>query len=92
MFSVFSLTGHFPLTLENFATLFAFTNGNKISSSSSNTVVSLINNPFLRFLNNKVSTYRMGENSCKQCSGQRRDLQNTQTTHTTQQQKNKQPN
>ena len=35
--------------------------------------------------------YRMGENICKWCDWQGLNLQNIQTTHTTQQQKNKQP-
>ena len=34
----------------------------------------------------------MGENICKQCNRQGPNLQNTQTTHETQQQKHKQPN
>ena len=37
-------------------------------------------------------TYRMGENSFKQCNWQGLNLQNRQTTHTIQQQKNKQLN
>ena len=38
----------------------------------------------------KKTTYRMGENSCKHCK-QGLKHQNIQTTHTTQQRKNKQP-
>ena len=38
---------------------------------------------------NKKTTYRMGENSCKLWNQQELNLQNMQTTHTTQQQKNK---
>ena len=38
---------------------------------------------------NKKTTYRMGENSCKQCNWQKLNLQNIQTTHTTQQQQQK---
>ena len=42
---------------------------------------------------NKVkTTYRMGENICKQCYRQGINLQNIQTAHTAQYQKNKQPN
>ena len=37
-------------------------------------------------------TYRIGENTCKKCNRQGLNLQNIQTTHTTQQQKNKQSN
>ena len=37
------------------------------------------------------TTYRMWENICKQCDWQGIDLQNIQTAHTTQYQKNKQP-
>ena len=39
---------------------------------------------------NKMTTYGMGENSLKWC--RRLNIQNMQTTHTTQQQKNQQPN
>ena len=39
----------------------------------------------------KKATYRIGENSWKWCNWQELNLQNTQTTHTTQQRKNKQP-
>ena len=35
---------------------------------------------------NTKTTYGMGENSCKQCNRQGLNLQNIQTTHTTQQQ------
>ena len=35
------------------------------------------------------TTYRMGENICKQCDQEGRDLQNIQTAHTTQQKKKK---
>ena len=38
------------------------------------------------------TTHRMGENLCQQCNRQGPNLQNIQTTHATQQQKNKQPN
>ena len=38
------------------------------------------------------TTYVMGENSCKWSNWQGLNLQNIQTTHTAQQQKNKQPN
>ena len=38
------------------------------------------------------TTYRMGENSFKRCNRQGLNLQIIQATHTTQQQKNKQPN
>ena len=34
----------------------------------------------------------MGENTCKQCNPQGVNIQNIQTAHTTQYQKNKQPN
>ena len=40
----------------------------------------------------KKTTCRMGENSFKRCNQQGLDLQNIETTHTIQQQKNKQPN
>ena len=33
---------------------------------------------------NEKTTYRMGENICKQCDQQGLNFQNTQTTHTTQ--------
>ena len=39
-----------------------------------------------------LTTYGIGENSCRRCSHQGLNLQNIQTTHITQQQKNKQPN
>ena len=35
------------------------------------------------------TTYRMGENICKQCDQEGRDLQNIQTAHTIQQKKKK---
>ena len=38
------------------------------------------------------TTLRMGENICKRINGQRINLQNTQTAHAAQYQKNKQPN
>ena len=38
------------------------------------------------------TTLRMGENICKQINGQKIDLQNIQTSHAAQYQKNKQPN
>ena len=42
---------------------------------------------------NEKTTYRMGENICKQCDQQGLNFQNIQAAHTTQQQqKNKQPN
>ena len=41
---------------------------------------------------NKKTTYKMGENSFKQCNGQGLNLQDIQTTYTTQQQKSQQPN
>ena len=41
---------------------------------------------------NKRTTYRMGENICKPCKRQGINLQNTQTAHATQYQKNKQSN
>ena len=37
-------------------------------------------------------TSSMGENICKQCHGQGLNQENIQTSHTTQQQKNKPPN
>ena len=40
----------------------------------------------------KKTTYKMGENIGKQCNQQRLNFQSKQTAHTTQQQKNKQPN
>ena len=40
---------------------------------------------------NKKTTYRLGENICKQCNRQGINFQNIQTAHSTQQ-KNKQPN
>ena len=40
----------------------------------------------------KKTTYRMRENICKQVNWPGLNLQNIQTTHTTQQEKNKQPN
>ena len=43
-------------------------------------------------LPDEKTTYRMGENICKWCERQGLNLQNIQTAHTTQQQKNKQPN
>ena len=39
---------------------------------------------------NEKATYRMGENICKRCDWQGLNLQNIQTTHTTQYQTNKQ--
>ena len=41
---------------------------------------------------NKKTTYRMGENSFKQCNRKGLNLLNIQTTYTAQQQKNQQPN
>ena len=41
---------------------------------------------------NPQTIYGMGENNFKCCTQQGLSLQNTQTTHTTQQQKNQQPN
>ena len=41
---------------------------------------------------NEKTTYRMGENVCKQCDRQRLNFQNMRTAHTTQQQQQKQPN
>ena len=41
---------------------------------------------------NEKTTHRMGENICKQGNRQGISLQNLQTAHTTQHQKNKQPN
>ena len=38
------------------------------------------------------TTLRMGENTCKQSNWQRVNLQNRQTAHTAQYQKDKQPN
>ena len=38
------------------------------------------------------TTLRMGENICKWSNGQRNNLQNIQTAHGAQYQKNKQPN
>ena len=38
------------------------------------------------------TTLRMGENICKRINGQRINLQNIQTAHAAQYQKNKQPN
>ena len=40
----------------------------------------------------KKTIYRMGENICKRCGQQGINLQNIQIAHTTQYQKNKQPN
>ena len=40
---------------------------------------------------NKI-TYEIGENICKQCDWQGFNFQNMQIAHTTQQQKNEQPN
>ena len=37
---------------------------------------------------NEKTTYRLGENICKRCEQQGLNLQNIQTAHTTQQQKN----
>ena len=42
--------------------------------------------------NNKKTIFGMGESSFKQCNRQGPNLQNIQITHTTQQQKTKQPN
>ena len=42
--------------------------------------------------NHEKTIYGMGENSYKQSNWQELNLQNTQKTHTIQQQKNKQPN
>ena len=41
---------------------------------------------------NKKTTHRMGENICKWCDWQGINLQNLQTAHIAQYQKNKQPN
>ena len=41
---------------------------------------------------NEKTTYRLGENICKWCDWQGVNFQNIPTAHTTQQQKNKQPN
>ena len=41
---------------------------------------------------NKKTIYKLGENICKQCNWQGINLQNIQTVHTAQYQKNKQPN
>ena len=41
---------------------------------------------------NKKATYGMGEDICKRCNQQGIIIQNIQTAHTTQYQKNKQPN
>ena len=41
---------------------------------------------------NKKTTYRMGENICKQSDQQGINLQSIQTAHAAQYQKNKQPN
>ena len=41
---------------------------------------------------NEKTTYRLGENICKWCNRQGLNLQNIETAHTSQQQKNKQPN
>ena len=41
---------------------------------------------------NKKTTYRMGENGFKQCNHQGLNSENIQTSHITQQQKDKQPN
>ena len=41
---------------------------------------------------NQMQTLRMGENNCKWSNWQRINLQNIQSTHATQYQKNKQPN
>ena len=41
---------------------------------------------------NKKTTHRMGENICKWCDWQGINLQNLQTAHVAQYQKNKQPN
>ena len=38
------------------------------------------------------TTYGMGEDTCKWCNPRGSNFQNIQTTHTTQLQKNKQPN
>ena len=43
-------------------------------------------------IQNEKITYRLGENICKWCDQQGLNFQNIQTAHTTQQQKNKQPN
>ena len=40
---------------------------------------------------NKKTTYRMGENICKQCDRQGLNFQNIQTAHTTQQQQKNNP-
>ena len=41
---------------------------------------------------NEKTTYKMGGNTCKQCDQQGVNIQNIQRAHTTQYQKNKQPN
>ena len=41
---------------------------------------------------NKMTTLEMGENICQGRNGQGNNLQNMQTTHATQYQKNEQPN
>ena len=41
---------------------------------------------------NEKTIDRTGENTCKQCYWQGVNIQNKQTAHTTQYQKNKQPN
>jgi len=41
---------------------------------------------------NEKTIYRLGENICKWCDQQGINFQNIQTAHTTQKQKNKQPN
>ena len=40
----------------------------------------------------KKTTHRIGENTCKQCDRQEITLQNLQTAHAAQYQRNKQPN
>ena len=45
-----------------------------------------VKNPTATIKKNKNTTHRMGEKFCKQLNRQRFNLQNVQTTHTTQQQ------
>ena len=67
-------------------------NKNKNKQMQPNQTYELLHSKGNHLKKPKKTTYRMGENICKQCNRQGLDFQKIQTACTTQQQKNKQPN